>query len=1245
MKIKSALYILLATVALILAYNIITVSTSIQKETVSRYSRTALFSIKSFGASLSANIDEAKQEAELLAKDISTGKFDLMSPIIHSPDIVDGAFYFDKTTNKLFKAKENISIPKDLFSAIVKTASASRKDKSFFLLSPNAKLPQLTRIFLSRPVISQKTVTGIVILSLNYEYLARRFLTFRATNSEGNGYILTEDGSVIFGENVGINLPSEVPGLSDILSTPSGVGTTDDMLAIHTNIPLTEEQHWKILLLVKKDMVFASITGTVQRLIVIFLAILLIVSMLILLILRAEYFERLEKNELSSLGLFSMLAENLHRLTARDSLKNLLDSLAHTAAELPDAILCSIYFLSSPQEMEIVSARTSRSDIPEFALSRLTSILSRDTVGEYLMHFKKDLETNSLFDIIEGEARGKEESDYLQRRTGTNSILVHPIKPDKDTIGVMLLLFSSPPGPGIKEVIFELANLTSSIATQISQPRIKHPSEAKLLEDLSGIGILLLSPQGRIQFANEGTARITGIEQEKLIGKAYSSLISPEDKMIGKGFADICSEVRKTGTLTIVQNIYDKSGEFTPQLVSITALTKDDTPTGYIVSLTPLPEELLKEHKTAGVAQSLVEYANVAIYAIDTQGRLVLWNRYAEFLTGFKKEELEKEDLLELITGSNEEKERLKSLLSDSLGKSFFSGESHIKTRDGVQVILSWNHSQVKDQDGKVAGIFGIGIDITKQRMLETRLATYVDNLERMVEERSDEILTYKNRLDSIIQNAPLGILLLDRTGNIILANQTSRTILGTEPEKLENQNLFDAIPSLKHPNVRYAIKKVLKGDSFTFDGVFENEEHRRVTIRLFFTPITDQSGNIENILAILEDVSLQESLQQQLLQSQKMECIGTLAGGISHDFNNVLEGILGYSSLIKTTVHENSEVYSYADLIEQAAKQASVVTQQLLSISYGGSYSLKPTDINSLVNELVEFIRHTFPKSLEIKTELSHEQLLANADSSQLQQAVMNICINARDAMEGKGKLTISTSRFKADANFAAKLIEAYEGEFVRLDIKDTGPGIPNDIMNRIFEPFFTTKEKGKGTGLGLSTTYRIVKNHRGFITVDSEVGKGTTFSIFLPTISVKGFAKKKKKKKPLPEGKETILVVDDDEIVQRVTCDLLKKLGYTPIPADNGEEALDIYREKKEKIDLIILDMVMPGLSGVDTFKQLKQINPDAPVVFSTGYNQGIDYEALKEEGALDFLTKPFMINQLATAVRKILDDLKKK
>jgi len=246
---------------------------------------------------------------------------------------------------------------------------------------------------------------------------------------------------------------------------------------------------------------------------------------------------------------------------------------------------------------------------------------------------------------------------------------------------------------------------------------------------------------------------------------------------------------------------------------------------------------------------------------------------------------------------------------------------------------------------------------------------------------------------------------------------------------------------------------------------------------------------------------------------------------------------------------------------------------------------------------------------------------------------------------MEGKGKLTISTSRFKADANFAAKLIEAYEGEFVRLDIKDTGPGIPNDIMNRIFEPFFTTKEKGKGTGLGLSTTYRIVKNHRGFITVDSEVGKGTTFSIFLPTISVKGFAKKKKKKKPLPEGKETILVVDDDEIVQRVTCDLLKKLGYTPIPADNGEEALDIYREKKEKIDLIILDMVMPGLSGVDTFKQLKQINPDAPVVFSTGYNQGIDYEALKEEGALDFLTKPFMINQLATAVRKILDDLKKK
>ena len=1245
MRIKLSLYILLAAVVLILVYNIITVYTSIQEETVSRYTRNALFSIKSFGASFSADIDEAKREAELLAKTIPAGEFDLMSPIVHSPDIVDGVFYFDRATNKLYKAKENGSIPKDAFSAIVKTASAGGKGEIFFLHLPNAKLPQLTRIFLAKPVLSAETVSGIVIFSLNYECLARRFLTFRAANSDGKGYILADDGSVIFGENAGANLPSELPGLSDILSLPSGVGATDDILAVHTNIPLTGKQHWKLLLLVKKDMVLASITGTVQRLIIIFLAVLLIVSLLILLILRAEYFERLDRDELSSLGLFSMLAENLHRLTSRDSLPNLLDSLAHTAAGLPDAILCSIYFLSSLQEMEIVSSRTSRSDIPEFALSRLTSILNRDSVGEYLMHFKKDFETSSLFDIIEGEARGKEESDYLQRRTGANSILVHPIKSGEDTIGVMLLAFSSPPGPGIKEVIFELANLTSFLTTQISQLGAKQPPEGELLKNLSGVGILLLSPQGRIQFASEGAARITGIEQGKLVGKAYSSLVSPEDKMTGKGFADICSDARETGMLTLVQNIYNESGRFTPQIVSMTHLIKDDKPAGYIVSLTPVPEELLKEHKAAGLAQSIVDYANVIIYALDTQGKLVLWNRYGEFLTGFKKEELEKKDLLEMITGSDEEKEKLKSLLSDSLGKSFVSSESPIKTKDGVQVILSWNHSQVKNQEGEVAGIFGIGIDITKQRMLETRLANYVDNLERMVEERSDEILTYKNRLDSIIQNAPLGILLLDRTGNVILANQTSRTIFGTEIEELENQNLFDAIPSLKHPNVRYALKKVLKGDSFTFDGVFENEEHRRVTIRLFFTPITDQSGDVENILAILEDVSLQESLQQQLLQSQKMESIGTLAGGISHDFNNVLEGILGYTSLIKTIAPENSEIYSYVNLIEQAAKQASVVTQQLLSISYGGSYSLKPTDINSLVKESAEFLRHTFPKSLEIKTEFSSEQLLASVDSSQLQQAIMNICINARDAMEGKGKLTVSTSRFKADASFAAKLVEAYEGEFVRLDIEDTGPGIPDDIINKIFEPFFTTKEKGKGTGLGLSTTYRIVKNHSGFITVDSEVGKGTLFSIFLPIISVEGFAKKKKGKKSLPKGKETILVVDDEEIVRRVTCDLLKKLGYKPIPADSGDEALNIYREKKDKIDLVILDMLMPGLSGVDTFEQLKKIKPDVPVVFSTGYNQGIDYETLKEEGALDFLPKPFMIDRLATAMRKTLDKLKKK
>jgi len=387
-----------------------------------------------------------------------------------------------------------------------------------------------------------------------------------------------------------------------------------------------------------------------------------------------------------------------------------------------------------------------------------------------------------------------------------------------------------------------------------------------------------------------------------------------------------------------------------------------------------------------------------------------------------------------------------------------------------------------------------------------------------------------------------------------------------------------------------------------------------------------------------LDEEREKERIKEELFQAQKMEAIGTLAGGIAHDFNNMLQGILGYASLLKMKVQETDPMYKPLDVIERSAERAADLTKQLLGFARKGKYVTEPLNLNDLVDEVLRIITRTFDRAIEIKTTLSPDIWTVEGEKSQLENVILNLCLNARDAMPAGGVLHIETlNREITEGELPYPW--ARPGRYAVVRVIDTGRGMDDEIKKHIFEPFFTTKEKGKGTGMGLAMVYGVVKNHDGFITVDSEPGRGSTFAVYLPAVE-KEVAAGKEELKELPRGSGTVLVVDDEDDIRVLLRDILNGLGYETIEASNGEEAVEIYRKQQERIDLIILDLIMPRMSGDEAFHRIKMIDPAVKVLISSGYGMGEQMRKMIGDAGIEgFIQKPYDINAIAETVRGVL------
>ena len=501
---------------------------------------------------------------------------------------------------------------------------------------------------------------------------------------------------------------------------------------------------------------------------------------------------------------------------------------------------------------------------------------------------------------------------------------------------------------------------------------------------------------------------------------------------------------------------------------------------------------------------------------------------------------------------------------------------------------------------------------------------------------RSEEAVRESEALlQTVFESLPFELWVCDMDSRYVMQNPTSVARWGDQIGKRPQETGIDpAILQLWEENNRRAFNgEIVAGERWYSEG------GRTVHIYNVITPIR-QDGAVRGIMGMNMDITDRKNLEQQLLQSQKLESLGTLAGGIAHDFNNILGIIMGHASLLREVAGSPAKLSKSAAAIEKAAVRGAALVRQILTFARKASVVIEPVSLNEIASELGRMIEETFPRSIAITLDLAPDLPLVDGDRTQLHQTLLNLCVNARDAMPAGGSLSITTERIR-DRGQGGK-----QGWFARLIVADTGSGMDETTKRRVFEPFFTTKEPGRGTGLGLSVVYGIVESHNGFITVDSAPGKGTRFTLDFPlphSQAVKEIAIGTVEPSRT-QGTETLLVVEDEEMLSELLKASLETLGYTVITASNGDQALKICETLGEKIALVISDLGLPGMSGRDLFLKLRALRPGARVVIATGYLDPGTRTELLMLGANGFIQKPYLPDDVALAVRAALRETTK-
>ncbi len=520
------------------------------------------------------------------------------------------------------------------------------------------------------------------------------------------------------------------------------------------------------------------------------------------------------------------------------------------------------------------------------------------------------------------------------------------------------------------------------------------------------------------------------------------------------------------------------------------------------------------------------------------------------------------------------------------------------------------------------------------------------------VEERrrtERELARSEEKYRTLMEAVAEPIIVYDRGGVVRYVNQAFSRVFGWSPEEVVGQPLELAPPD-QGQETRRRLEEAMAGQpTYGWEGICLGKDQRLVDVFLSAACFRDGQGQIQGIVASLQDITQkkqaeqeQNKLRAQLIQAQKMEALGTLAGGIAHDFNNLLAVMTGFTELALEGVRGQEPASRQLGLVIEAGDRASKLVRQILAFSRRASFEMHPLDLNKEISHATLLLERTLPKMISLHTQLAADLEPIKGDANELEQVLVNLATNARDAMPQGGRLIFETSNITIEADDSAAYLKLTPGDYVLLQVSDTGQGMDEQTREQMFDPFFTTKDPGKGTGLGLSTVYGIVKSHGGHLVCYSEPGQGTAFKIYLPVFRQAEDSEQRPQAAPRQPagGHESILLVDDEKLLLELGESLLRQAGYQVMKAQSGEEALEIYRQHMNQLDLVITDLGMPGMGGYKTMAAILEINPRAKVLIASGYTANHQVKSALETGAAGYVAKPFSRLELLTKIREALD-----
>jgi len=730
----------------------------------------------------------------------------------------------------------------------------------------------------------------------------------------------------------------------------------------------------------------------------------------------------------------------------------------------------------------------------------------------------------------------------------------------------------------------------------------------RALVDRSMNGIHVVEPAtGRFLDVNESACRNLGYTRDEMLALTVFDVTVGVDRAF---FVAHNVQVKKAGHDTLEVLHRRKDGTTYPVEVSLSFVTLDQE---YLVAIISDITERKRVEETLQQTRFCMEHAGDGIFWLSPEGRLLYVNKSACRRLGYSESELLGMKIFDLDPdfqsgdwGAHWEKLK-------RLGTMTFETRHRTKAGEVYPVEVNANCVRVGGQELN----FAFTRDITERKLSERQLK---------------EAFSFNQK---IISDASVGIIVFKASGPCVLANETAARTLNATVSQLLAQNFREIASWRASGMLRFAEEALATKEPRHCESNFVSSFGKEVSMVCHFSPFV-QNGE-PHLLLVFNDVTEKKKLEAQFLRAQRMESIGTLAGGIAHDLNNVLAPLLISIQLLREKITDADGQQILATLETNVNRGADLV-KQVLTFGRGIQGERVMIQIKHIAREIKEIVRETFPKSVRLQMDVAPELWKISGDATQIEQVLLNLCVNARDAMPDGGKLSLRIENKVLDQIYAGSNLESKPGRHVVISVSDTGAGMTREVQDRIFEPFFTTKEHGKGTGLGLSTTLAIVKSHGGFIHCYSELGKGSMFKVYLPVGAAPDVETAAAEKPRLPRGRnELVLVVDDEEPIREIAKQILERFGYRVLLAANGAEAVKLYTARQKEIAVVITDMAMPVMDGPAAIAALNTINPNIKIIGSSGLDSG------NKSGAAigHFMPKPYTAETVLNMLQKVLQE----